>query len=128
MWIFSIISGLPCRTMDEMLDFAPLGLGFLIGAAIAGMAVFAFFGRKSAGSDEAVRRLEHECNELKGRLEQVAQSERQVVELQTRLEEQQKHATELQQRMAETFAKISQETVDTNSKAFLDLACLVELF
>ena len=33
--------------MGEMMDFAPLGLGFLIGAAIAGMAVFAFFGRKS---------------------------------------------------------------------------------
>ena len=122
MWNFSIISGLSCRTMGEMMDLAPLGLGFLIGAAIAGLAVFAFFGRKSAGSDEAIRRLEHECDELKGRLEQVAQSERQVVELQTRLEEQQKHATELQQRMAETFAKISQETVDTNSKAFLELA------
>jgi DNA recombination protein RmuC len=108
--------------MGEMVVFGPIGLGFLIGAALAGMAVFAFFGRKSAGSDEAIRRLEHECDELKGRLELVAQSERQVVELQTRLEEQQKHAVALQERMAETFAKISQETVDTNSKAFLELA------
>ena len=108
--------------MGEIMELAPLGLGFLIGAALAGMAVFPFFGRKSAGSDEAIRRLEHECDELKGRLELVAQSERQVVELQTRLEEQQKHAVALQERMAETFAKISQETVDTNSKAFLELA------
>ena len=59
---------------------------------------------------------------MKQRLESIKSSEKQVVELQTRLEEQQKHAGELQTRMAETFAKISQDTALTNSKQFLELA------
>ncbi len=104
------------------MDFTALGLGFIVGGLLCGFAVFSWIGRKSARDSEAVRRLEMERSELKQHIESIATSEKQVVELQTRLEEQQKHATELQERMAETFAKISQETVDVNSKAFLELA------
>ena len=104
------------------MDFLYLGLGFIVGGLLGGFAVLAWIGRKSARDGEAVRRLEQERDELKKHLKTIESSEMQVVELQTRLEEQQKHATELQQRMSETFAKISQETVDTNSKQFLELA------
>ena len=104
------------------MDFTGLGLGFLIGGLLCGTGVFALIGRNSARDGEAVRRLEQERDELKKHLEAIESSEKQVVELQTRLEEQQKHATELQERMAETFAKISQDTALTNSKQFLELA------
>ena len=96
--------------------------GICTGILLGGFAALAWIGRKSARDGEAVRRLEHERDELKQRLESIKSSEKQVVELQTRLEEQQKHAGELQTRMAETFAKISQDTALTNSKQFLELA------
>ena len=81
------------------MDYLSLGLGILIGMLIGGIGIFAFFGRKTAGSGEI-----------------------EIVKLKTQLEEQQKHAVEMQERMNETFAKISQETVEQNSKSFLQLA------
>ena len=81
------------------MDFTALGLGIFIGALLAGIVFFALWSRKSAGS-----------------------SELEVAKLQTKLEEQQKHAEETLNRMSDTFAKISQETVDNNSKTFLQLA------
>ena len=82
-----------------MMDYLPLGLGILLGVLLGGVGIFAFFGRKTEANDEI-----------------------EIVRLKTQLEEQQKHALEMQERMNETFAKISQETVDQNSKSFLQLA------
>jgi DNA recombination protein RmuC len=79
--------------------YLSLALGILIGFFLGGIAVFAFLGRKS-GADEKIEN----------------------VRLQTQLEEQKKHAIDMQDRMNETFAKISQETVNQNSKNFLQLA------
>ncbi len=81
------------------MDYIALGLGILIGCFLGGIAIFAFFGRKTEGD---------------GNLE--------IVRLQTQLEAQEKHAKEMRDRMNESFAKISQETVDQNSKNFLQLA------
>jgi len=81
------------------MEYISLGLGMLIGCFLGGIAVYAFFGRKTGG-DEHIE----------------------LIRLQTQLEEQQKHALEMRERMNETFAKISQETVDQNSKNFLQLA------
>ena len=85
-----------------LMEYEPLGLGILIGGLLAGIATFAYFSRKTTGGD----------------------SEIEVVRLKTQLEEQQKHATEMQQRMNETFAKISQEAIEKNSTAFLQTAKL----
>lgn len=79
--------------------YLSLGLGILIGCFLGGITVYAFFGRKTGG-DEKVENIR----------------------LQTQLEEQKKHAIDMQERMNETFAKISQETVNQNSKNFLQLA------
>ena len=81
------------------MDYLSLGLGILIGILLGGVGIFAFFGRNSTGKTDV-----------------------EVIRLQTQLEEQQKHAAQMQERMNETFAKISQETVDQNSKSFLQLA------
>ena len=81
------------------MEYISLGLGILIGCFLGGIAVYAFFGRKTGG-DEHIE----------------------LIRLQTQLEEQQKHALEMRERMNESFAKISQETVDQNSKNFLQLA------
>lgn len=81
------------------MDYLSLGLGILIGAVIAGIGVYAFFARKTRGDGEI-----------------------EIVRLQTQLEEQKKYADEFQERMSDTFAKISQETVNQNSKSFLQLA------
>jgi len=81
------------------MDYLSLGLGILIGVLLGGVGIFAFFGRNSTGKTDV-----------------------EVIRLQTQLEEQQKHAAQMQERMNETFAKISQETVDQNSKSFLQLA------
>ena len=78
-----------------MMDYLPLGLGILLGVLLGGIGIFAFFGRKTEANDEM-----------------------EIVRLKTQLEEQQKHAVEMQERMNETFAKISQETVEQNSKSF----------
>ena len=85
--------------MSVTMDYLNLGLGILIGILLGGVGIFAFFGRKSTGKTDI-----------------------EVIRLQTQLEEQQKHAAQMQERMNETFAKISQETVDQNSKSFLQLA------
>ncbi len=81
------------------MDYLSLGLGILIGCFLGGIAVFAFLGRKSGGDENL-----------------------ELVRLQTQLEAQEKHAAEMRERMNEAFAKISQETVDQNSKSFLQLA------
>jgi DNA recombination protein RmuC len=81
------------------MEYISLGLGILIGCFLGGIAVFAFLGRKSGGDENL-----------------------ELVRLQTQLEEQKKHAAEMRERMNEAFAKISQETVDQNSKSFLQLA------
>ena len=81
------------------MDYLSLGLGIVIGCFLGGIAVFAFFGRKSSEDGEL-----------------------EIVRLQTQLEAQEKHAKEMRDRMNESFAKISQETVDQNSKNFLQLA------
>ena len=81
------------------MDYLSLGLGILIGCFLGGIAVYAFFGRKTEGNEQI-----------------------ELIRLQTQLEEQQKHALEMRERMNEAFAKISQETVDQNSKNFLQLA------
>jgi len=78
------------------MEYEPLGLGILIGGLLAGIATFAYFSRKTTGGD----------------------SEIEVVRLKTQLEEQQKHATEMQQRMNETFAKISQEAIEKKLDRF----------
>jgi DNA recombination protein RmuC len=81
------------------MEYISLGLGILIGCFLGGIAVFAFLGRKSGGDENL-----------------------ELVRLQTQLEAQEKHAAEMRERMNEAFAKISQETVDQNSKSFLQLA------
>ena len=82
------------------MDYINLGLGIIIGCFLGGIAVYAFFGKKTEGGNEQLE----------------------LVRLQTQLAEQKKHALEMQDRMNATFAKISQETVDQNSKNFLQLA------
>lgn len=104
------------------MDFLTLSIGICIGLCVGGFAVSAFLAKKTAIANESARHLERERDELKQHLEVIQSSEKEVVELQTRLEEQQKHASDLQKRMAETFAKISHDTVSENSKAFLELA------
>jgi DNA recombination protein RmuC len=84
------------------MDYVPLGLGILIGGLLSGIATFAYFSRKTKGTG--------------GELE--------IVRLKTQLEEQQKHAAELQERMNETFAKLSQEAIEKNSSTFLQTAKL----
>ena len=81
------------------MEYISLGLGILIGCFLGGITVFAFLGRKSGGDENL-----------------------ELVRLQTQLEAQEKHAAEMRERMNEAFAKISQETVDQNSKSFLQLA------
>ncbi|MBC8200976.1 MAG: DNA recombination protein RmuC [Planctomycetes bacterium] len=81
------------------MDYLSLGMGILIGCFLGGIAVFAFIGRKTGNS-----------------------SELEIVRLQTQLEEQKKSADAMLERLNETFAKISQETVDKNSSTFLQLA------
>ena len=81
------------------MEYLSLGLGMLIGCFLGGIAVYAFFGRKTEGNEHI-----------------------ELIRLQTQLEEQKKHALEMRERMNESFAKISQETVDQNSKNFLQLA------
>lgn len=83
------------------MDYLSLGLGILIGGLLAGIGVFAYFSRKTIGGGEF-----------------------EVIRLKTQLEEQQKHAAQMQQRMNETFAKISQEAIEKNSTAFLQTAKL----
>jgi DNA recombination protein RmuC len=82
------------------MEYLSLILGIVIGCFLGGIAVYALLGRKTGGHDGALE----------------------IVRLQTQLEEQKKYADEMQERMNETFAKISQETVDQNSKNFLQLA------
>ena len=84
------------------MDYVTLGLGIVIGGLLAGIAVFALFSREKTDHG----------------------GEMEVVRLKTKLEEQQKHATELQNRMNETFAKISQEAIQKNSTTFLQTAKL----
>ncbi len=84
------------------MDYVALGLGIVIGGLLAGIAVFASFSKKKTGRGD----------------------EMEVVRLKTKLEEQQKHATELQNRMNETFAKISQDAIQKNSVSFLQTAKL----
>ena len=81
------------------MEYLSLILGIGIGCFLGGIAVYAFFGRRKVGHDGALE----------------------IVRLQTQLEEQKKYADEMQERMNETFAKISQDTVDQNSKNFLQL-------
>lgn len=88
--------------MPVTMDYVSLGLGILIGGLLAGIAVFAYFNRKTKGSN--------------GEIE--------IVRLKTKLEEQQKHATALRERMNETFATLSQEAIEKNSTTFLQTAKL----
>ena len=81
------------------MDYVSLGLGILIGCFLGGVTVFAFFGRKTEGGENI-----------------------ELAVLQTQLQEQKKHAKEMQERMNETFAAISQQAIDQNSKSFLQLA------
>ncbi|MDG1137013.1 MAG: DNA recombination protein RmuC [Phycisphaerales bacterium] len=81
------------------MDYLSLGLGLLIGCFLGGIAVFAFFGRKTEGD---------------GQIE--------IVRLKAQLEAQEKHAKEMQVRVNETFANISQQIFDQNSNRFLQLA------
>ena len=82
------------------MDYLSLILGLGIGCALGGLIVFVIFGRKSTANE----------------------SNDELIRLQTRLEEQQKHANELQERMNETFAKISQDAIDQNTKNFFQIA------
>ena len=84
------------------MDYVTLGLGIVIGGLLAGIGVFAFLSREKTDHG----------------------GEMEVVRLKTKLEEQQKHAAELQNRMNETFAKISQEAIQKNSTTFLQTAKL----
>ena len=77
------------------MDYLSLGIGILIGCFLGGIAVFAFLGRKTVGDNDL-----------------------ELVRLQTQLEEQEKHAQEMQERMNETFAKISQQAIEQNSASF----------
>ena len=83
------------------MDYLSFGLGILIGGLLTGIGVFAYFSRKTTGGGEI-----------------------EIIRLKTQLEEQQKHAAQMQQRMNETFAKISQEAIQKNSTAFLQTATL----
>ena len=85
--------------MPVTMDYNSLGLGILLGFLVGGIVVFVLFGRKSGGSAEI-----------------------EIVRLQTQLEEQKKSADAMLKRLNETFAKISQEAIDNNSKSFLQLA------
>jgi DNA recombination protein RmuC len=83
------------------MDYVSLGLGILIGCFLGGIAVFAFLGRKSGG-DEKIENIR----------------------LQTQLEEKEKHILEMQEKLKETFAAISQEAIQKNSESFLQTAKL----
>ncbi len=83
------------------MDYVSLVLGILFGCFLGGIAVFAFLGRKSEGGDK----IEN-------------------VRLKTQLEEQKKHAQEMQERLNETFAVLSQEAIQKNSATFLQTAKL----
>ncbi len=80
------------------MDFVTLGIGIVTGLCIGGFAASAFFGKKLAVEREA------------------------TIASKTRQEEQEKHFTESQARMEETFAKLSQDSLSKNSTEFLRLA------
>jgi DNA recombination protein RmuC len=92
------------------MDYLSLGFGILIGCFLGGIAVFAFFGRKTEGN------VEIEVVRLKTQLEE------QEKHFKTQLDEQVKHFKEMQERMNEAFAVISQQAIDQNSKSILQLA------
>ena len=77
------------------MDYTHLGLGIVIGCFLGGIAVFAFLGRKPNKSNDV-----------------------ELMRLQTQLEEQKKHAKEMQERMNDAFATISQQAINQNSKSF----------
>jgi len=81
------------------MEYVSLGLGILIGCFLGGFAVFALIGRKTENAGEI-----------------------EIVRLKTQLEAQEAHAREMQERLNETFAAISQQAIDQNSKSFLQLA------
>ena len=81
------------------MDYVSLGLGMLIGCFLGGIVVFAFFGRKTEGGEQI-----------------------EIVRLKTLIEAKEKHDKEMKERMHETFATISQQAIDQNSKSFLHLA------
>jgi DNA recombination protein RmuC len=83
------------------MDYVTLGLGILIGCFLGGIAVFAFLGRKTDG-DEKIEN----------------------VRLQAQLEEKERHIQEMQEKLHETFAVISQEAIKKNSESFLQTAKL----
>jgi DNA recombination protein RmuC len=85
--------------MIVKMDYDTLGIGILLGVMLGGIIAFALFGRKTGGNAEL-----------------------EIVRLQTQIEEQKKNADAMQSRLHETFAKISQEAIDQNSKSFLHLA------
>jgi len=81
------------------MDYGTLGIGILLGVMLGGIIAFVLFGRKTGGNAEL-----------------------EIVRLQTQIEEQKKNADAMLTRLHETFAKISQEAIDQNSKSFLQLA------
>ncbi len=83
------------------MDYLSLGLGIMIGCFLGGIAVFGFFGRKKEGNEQI-----------------------ELVRLQTQLEEREKHILEMQERLSETFAVISEEAIQKNSASFLQTAKL----
>ena len=83
------------------MDYVSLGLGIVIGCFLGGIAVFAFFRQKMTGSHDI-----------------------ELVRLQTQLDEKEKHLKEMEERLRETFAAISQEAIKKNSESFLQTAKL----
>lgn len=81
------------------MEYGTLGIGILLGVMLGGIIAFVLFGRKTGGNAEL-----------------------EIVRLQTQIEEQKKNADAMLSRLHETFAKISQEAIDQNSKSFLQLA------
>ncbi|MDP7008081.1 MAG: DNA recombination protein RmuC [Phycisphaerales bacterium] len=83
------------------MDYISLAFGIFIGCFLGGIAVFAFFGRKTDGDVNIDN-----------------------IRLKTQLDEKEKYLTKMEEQLRETFAAISQEAIKKNSESFLQTAKL----
>jgi DNA recombination protein RmuC len=115
------------------MEWVALAIGLGLGAGGGWLIGWALGGKKAAAGEEAVRRLEDRekmlGDDLSAARDGLAAADRRATELaatleaeRLRLTEQKKMLDESQQRLAEVFAKISQESLQHNTDTFLKLA------